>query len=283
MIVYKQYNQEQLDDQYNNRLHVPGFAAYFDRWDQQSAATGAANAFIKDLPYGDDARERLDIFPSKKANAKTLVFIHGGYWQMFDKTKFHFVADSFLAKDITTVFINYPLAPGATMDMIVASCRKALLWLQKNGAEYNCDPQQVCIAGHSAGGHLAVMLLEKEWSTNLTYPLKGICAISGLYNLRPIQLSYLNKALQMDNATAIRNSPIEIEPVHNCPVIIVTGTAETNEFKDQGNTFYSNWKSKGAAVEIIELTGLNHFSIAEALGEEHSQVHKAINSMLGNY
>src|SRR5690349_3838644 len=119
MIIYKHYNQEQLDNQYNNRLQVPDFATYFERWDKLSAATREKHTYIKDLKYGDHSRESLDIFPSGKPNAKVLVFIHGGYWQLFDKTKFHFIASVFLRYNITTVLINYPLAPVAAMDEIV--------------------------------------------------------------------------------------------------------------------------------------------------------------------
>ena len=276
MIIYKQYSQEQLDNQYNNRLHVPDFATHYERWDKRSTETREKHAFIQDLNYGDHPRECLDLFPSGKTNSKTLVFIHGGYWQMFDKTKFHFVAEPFLSHDITTVLINYPLAPAATMDEMVASCRKAMLWLQKNLAAFNAGPQQVYVAGHSAGAHLAAMLLEKEWAKKIQNSIKGICAISGLFDLRPIQLSYVNEALHMDKGMAIRNSPIDAVPAQDCPIMVVAGTAETAEFKEQSRKFYGNWKNKATSVELIELAGLNHFSILDSLVDENALLHKSV-------
>lgn len=275
MIIYKQYNQEQLDSQYNNRLHVPDFATYLERWDKRSEATRAKHAFIKDLVYGDHARERLDIFPSGKPNAKVLVFIHGGYWQLFDKTKFHFVAEAFLPYNITTVLINYPLAPAATMDEIVASCRKAMVWLQQNLAAFNADPNEVYIAGHSAGAHLAAMLMSNQWANEMQHFIKGICLLSGLFNLTPIQLSDRNEVLQMDKAMAIRNSPITFMPTKTCPLLIAVGAAETEEFKDQSRDLYNHCKNK-ASVEHLELPGLNHFSILDALADENALLHKAI-------
>jgi hypothetical protein len=47
MTIYKQYNQEELDNQYNNRLQVPDFATYFERWDKLSAATREKHEYIK--------------------------------------------------------------------------------------------------------------------------------------------------------------------------------------------------------------------------------------------
>jgi len=276
MIIYKQYNQEQLDNQYNNRFQVPDFATYLERWDKLSEQARKKHAYIKDLQYGDHARECLDIFPSNKSNATVLVFIHGGYWQLFDKTKFHFIAEAFLLHNITTVLINYPLAPDATMDEIVASCYKAMIWLRQNLADFNADPNDVYIAGHSAGAHLAAMLMNKQWADEMPHFIKGICLLSGLFNLIPIQISYRNESLRMNKEIAIRNSPVELMPAQICPLLITVGATETEEFKDQSRQLYNKCKSKAASIELMELQGLNHFSILDALVDENALLHKAI-------
>jgi acetyl esterase/lipase len=99
-----------------------------------------------------------------------------GYWHLFDKTTFHFIAAAFLPHHITTVVINYPFA-AAAMDEIVASCRKAVRWLQQHPSAFNPDPQQVYIAGHSAGAHLAAMLMSKQWLLTCSLLLKGcVCS-----------------------------------------------------------------------------------------------------------
>src|SRR5205085_9450422 len=121
----------------------------------------------------------------------------GGYWQMFDKSQFHFIAEAFRSHDVTTVLINYPLAPAASMDEIVTSCRKAMLWLQQNLAELNGDPDQLYIMGHSAGAHLAAMLIDEGWAKNNAVNCKGVCGLSGIFNLVPIQLSNLNNILNL--------------------------------------------------------------------------------------
>jgi arylformamidase len=282
MIIYKQYNQEQLDNQYNNRLHVPDFATYLERWDKLSEATRAKHAYIKDLQYGDHPRECLDIFPSGKPNAKVMVFIHGGYWQLFDKTKFHFIAEAFMSHHITTVLINYPLAPVATMNEIVASCHKAMLWLQQNIAAFNADPKGVYIAGHSAGAHLAAMLMSKQWADEMQHFIKGVCLLSGLFNLTPIQLSDRNEALHMDKEMAIKNSPVEFLPEQICPLLIAVGATETEEFKDQSKELYNTCKNKAVSIELIELQGLNHFSILDALVDENALLQKAIIKLMVN-
>lgn len=279
MIIYKQYSQEELDNQYNNRLHVPDFATYLERWDTWSEAARQKHSYVKDLPYGDHPRECLDIFPSDKRDSKVLVFIHGGYWQLFDKAKFHFVAAAFLPHHVTMVVINYPLHPAAAMDEIVASSRKAILWLQQHLAAYNADPRQVHIAGHSAGAHLAAMLISKESAVKIESFIKGMCLLSGLYNLIPVQLSYVNAGLGMDKETAVRNSPVNLPAVQTCPLLVAAGEAETAEFKEQSRELYNHWKTK-TPVQLVELPGLNHFSILDALVDENTSLYKRMITMI---
>ena len=281
MLIYKQYNEEQLNNQYNLRLHVPDFATYFERWEKLSKETREKYLIIKDIHYGDHERECLDVFPSAKPNSKTLVYIHGGYWHLFDKSKFHFIADAFHADDVTTVLINYPLAPAATMDEMVASCRKALLWLHKNLQQFNGDPQQVYIMGNSAGAHLAAMLVEKEWmQKNAADFIKGVCLLSGIFNLLPVQLLQLNSILNMSRETAMRNSPVELIPAEHCPLLICVGGDETDEFKCQSKQLYDKWKNKNTAIKFLELPGINHYSILESLLNKTSTLYIAMHKMM---
>jgi arylformamidase len=281
MIIYKQYNQQELDLQYNNRFHVPDFEKYLNRGESLSRQAEKKYKPVKDLAYGDSPRECLDIFPSPNPGSKTLIFIHGGYWQRLDKSLFHFVADSFINYGITTVLINYLLAPAAKMDRIVLSCRKAVSWVYKNIAQWNGDPDQIYIAGHSAGAHLATMLITNEGNQSKQNFIKGICAISGLYNLIPIQLSNINDAIQMDKEMAIRNSPVFMNPAESCSLLLTVGDEETTEFKDQSSELHNKWKNKIQSVKLETIPGLNHFSIIDSVYETDSVLHQSICKLMG--
>ncbi len=272
MNVYKNYNQEQLNDQYNTRLQVPDYAGYFDRWEKLSRQTAEQNTVLKNIPFGAHPDERLDIFPSKIQQSKTLVFIHGGYWHLLDKKMFRFLAADFLEYNITTVLINYPLAPRASIDDIVASCRKALRWLHDNVIRFSGDPAELYLMGHSAGGHLASMLLVEEEAKFV----RAMISLSGLFRLEPLMLSYLNDSIGMDHETAVKNSPVFLNPASDCPLLLVTGTDESYEFKSQSEELYHSWKSKCSDIEVLKVPQKNHYSILDTVIEKDSDLRSAI-------
>jgi arylformamidase len=275
MLIYKKFDQVALDRQYNNRLHVPEFATYLDKWESLSSQTEKESPVIKNIAYGKLPREQLDIYPSSQPFSKTLIFIHGGYWHKLDKASFQFIAKALGAYDVTTVLINYPLAPAVSLDQISASCREAVHWLYQNISAYNGDPGELHIAGHSAGGHLAVMLLATDWS-HFNLPrdvIKGVFALSGLYNLMPIRLSDINLVLNMDTETAIRNSPVLLSPASECPLVIVVGSNETDEFLDQSKELYKCWKER-IPVELLQMQGFNHYSIVDTMLDPKSSLHQ---------
>jgi arylformamidase len=277
MPVYKQFDQVGLNSQFNNRLHVPDFAVYMERGELFSRQTEKELYLIKDLSYGSLPLEKLDIYPSLLPFSKTLVFIHGGYWHKLGKADFQFVAKAFHAYGITTVLINYPLAPEVSIDQILTSCQRAVDWLCHHLPEYNGDPGQLYIAGHSAGAHLAAMLLTTDWKQfSFTADLiKGACLISGIFNLIPIRLSDLNQVLQMNTEAAFRNSPVQYAPASQSPVSILVGGDETNEFLDQSRELYDCWKDI-IPVEILAVEGINHYSIVETMLDPVSPLHQAI-------
>ncbi|MDJ0950065.1 MAG: alpha/beta hydrolase [Alphaproteobacteria bacterium] len=269
MAIYRQYDQAALDSQYNNRARVPDFADYFQRWDEQSAAVRSAADAALNIAYGSDPRHRLDIFPAGPRPAPTLVFIHGGYWQFLDKDHFSYLAPSFAEKGAAYVAVGYPLAPAVTLDDITASVRSALAWLWRYGREHGVDPSRLHVAGHSAGGHLAVEALATDWpafADDLPDGLvKSATAISGLYDLEPIRVSYHNAGLHLDPAAADRNSPIHHIPGQAGPLLLAVGGEESEEFHRQQADFCAAWRGEGRPVTALELPGRNHFSVVEDL------------------
>jgi arylformamidase len=267
--VWRDYDQAGLDAQYNNRKRFPDYVDRFKAWAQWSEAARAALAGRLDLAFGNQPSERLDVFPAAQKNAPLYVFIHGGYWYSLDKSDFSYVARGMVPNGVTTVVNNYVLAPHADMDEIVRQNRAALAWAWRNAAELGADRSRIYVTGHSAGGHLAAMLLATDWrrfGDDLPTDLvKGACAISGLFELEPIRLAYLNQTLKLTREMAARNSPALLDYPQSAPLFVVVGEDESAEYHRQSEHMAAKWRERGYPCEYLVPRGLDHFAIADCL------------------
>lgn len=279
MMRYRGYDQAALDAQYNNRAMVPDHPRHIEAWATTSAAARAAQRDARlDLAYGPGAREKLDFFPAGKG-APLHLFIHGGYWRALDKSSFSYPAAAFAAHGIAYAALNYPLAPAATMDEIVAGVRRGVAWVVANAASLGVDPACITLSGHSAGGHLVAMAMADPALP--AGALRGVACLSGLYDLEPIRLSYLNAELKLDAASAARNAPVFATPVQHCPLLLAVGGNESDEYHRQQAGFADAWREHAVAAETMVLEGDDHFTIVNRLGEPDSAPFRAILRMAG--
>jgi arylformamidase len=272
-MLYRGMDRAQLDAAYNNTAAVPERGALVADWVARSETVRRERPAHLDLKYGNAARERLDLFLAAETKAPTLVFIHGGYWQMNDKENYAFIAEGLLPLGINLALVEYTLAPAARLDRIVAEVRRAVLWLAGHLGDYGADPAQLYVSGSSAGGHLTAMTM------TLPVVLGGL-TISGIYDLEPIRLNYLNEKLGLDMAEAERNSPILHLPQMAGELVIAYGTKELPELCRQSIEYAQAWTEHGLAGHLLPVDGANHFTILEALARPDGELAKALCTML---
>ena len=231
------------------------------------------------------AEEVLDIFLAGPDLAPVHVFIHGGYWQSRTKDDFSFVALGLVPLGAHVVVVNYALAPAADMDEIVRQNRAALAWVWRNADSFAGDRDRLYVSGHSAGGHLVAMAMATDWPAfgdGLPGDLvNGGCAISGLYDLEPIRLSYLNEALGLDAAAAARNSPTRSPPRGSQPLIVAVGEAEPEEYQRQADEYLAAVAAAGGRGEKYVARGLNHYSIIDEFLRPDSPLAQAAARQMG--
>ena len=275
-----------LDAQYNNRARVPDHADVLRRWADASALARQGAAGVRlDVAYGDGAGETLDIFPAAEPRAPILVFIHGGYWRGLDKADHSFIAPAFNAQGATVVVPNYALCPAVSIEHITLQLAHAVAWVWRNAAALGGDPARIALAGHSAGGHLAAMLLSCRWcdlADDLpAQPVTGALAISGLHDLEPLRHTpMLQGDLQLTPQSVARLSPAFFPRPKAAKLHAVVGMDESDEFLRQNLLIRDVWGP--TAVPVCEtVPGANHFTVLNRLADPGSRVHELALRLLG--
>jgi arylformamidase len=271
-----------LDRMYNNRALVPDHATYFARWAQQSAQTRQRLKCTLDVPYGESPGERLDVFPAPRTPwaplAPVVVFIHGGYWRSLDKADHSFVAPTFTAAGACVVVPNYDLCPAVTIADITLQMVKAVAWTYRNIEAHGGDPRRIVVAGHSAGGHLAAMLLACQWQRfDKALPqdlVTKALSISGLFELESVMHApFLQDSLRLTPAQVRKVSPAWLPRPQLGQLFATVGAIESAEFLRQNALIQQAWGRN--AVPVCEsLPGRNHFSVLDALVERGHRLNR---------
>nr|XP_060501232.1 kynurenine formamidase isoform X2 [Panthera onca] len=213
----------------------------------KETATKRARATRRNLlhvPYGDGEGENLDIyFPEQVSEASPFcVFFHGGYWQSGSKDTSAFMVNPLTAQGVAVVIVAYDIAPKGTLDQMVHQATRSIVYIQK---QYPRN-EGIYLCGHSAGAHLAAMMLLADWTKHAVAPnLRGFFLVSGIYDLEPIVFTSQNGPLLMTLEDARRNGPQQLleaaltQPVDPaCHVLVIVGKHDSPEFSRQSREFY---------------------------------------------
>ncbi len=275
----------QLDLQYNARAAIPDHPEIFARWRADSAAVREKLRCETDYYFGPSPAETLDLYPAAVPNAPLLVFIHGGYWRSLDKQDFSFLAPAFVDAGVAVAMPNYGLAPATTIEEMVGQVLRAVAWLYRHAPQLGIDQRRIVIAGHSAGAHLAAMMLAADWPVMAgDLPpdlLCGAVCISGLYDLQPlVRTPFLQEDLRLNDAAAQFVSPISYRPGLSLPLITAVGGDESAEFQRQNRLIREAWPH--CFLSDLPLPGRHHLASVEALGDPGQPLFNATLQLLGN-
>ena len=281
-----------LERMYNNRALVPDHMDYLQRWADTSAQVRASQPCVLDVAYGPGAGETLDIFPAARSapgGVAVLVFIHGGYWRSLDKSDHSFIAPPFTQAGFCVVVVNYALCPGTpeapvTVPHIVRQMEKALAWVARNIAGHGGDPRRITVAGHSAGGQLAAMLLTSVWpliGNGLSDGLvRNALSISGVHDLEPLMHTpFLQEALHLTEQHVMQDSPARLLAPEHGILYCVAGGDESEEFRRQNRLVQQAW-GEHSVPRCQVLPGLHHFSILDSLAQPGKDLHHMAQNLL---
>jgi arylformamidase len=198
-------------------------------------------------------RERLHLFRPAGRPRGLAVVLHGGYWMAFAAADFSHLAGGALGRGWAVAMPSTPLAPEARVGAIVRSAARAV------DAAADAVPGPVALAGHSAGGHLALRLACADVPLGARSRLARVVAVSPLANLLPLLRTGMNATLGLDAAEALAESPM-LRPRPAVPVTAWVGAAERPAFRLQ-----ALWLARAWGARLVEEPGRHHFDVIEGL------------------
>lgn len=243
------------DAAYDNTAAVLDSAEQLAGFEARSAALVARAAGQLDQRFGPAERQLFDYFPGP-AGAPTLLFIHGGYWQMRHKDTFRFVAEGALQRGLHAALVGYTLAPQASLTQIVEEVQQGIAAVRAHALAQG-GSGDILLCGWSAGGHLTALGLRCEG-------VRAGLGISGIYDLAPVQHTYLNAALQLTPTEVRTLSPLHL-PLVDKPFITAFGTAELPQL--QAQSLALSLLRLGCEGGLLAVDGADHFSILNALAK----------------
>lgn len=251
------------DRDYMNGAFIPGAADYPARWTRQAGAfrlSLGARAELE-LQYGPLPRQRLDLFLPDAPPKGVVVYVHGGYWHLFDKAYWSHLAAGPLARGFAVAMPGYTLAPTARIAEITAEIARACWFVATR------VPGPMVVTGHSAGGHLAARM----GCADLAVPVERVVPISPLTELGPLITTGMNETLRIDTAEAAAESPARLPLRAGVAAQVWVGANERPAFLWQARVLAEEW----ACPWTVD-PGRHHFDIIEGLTDPTSALCEAV-------
>ncbi|MEO1889442.1 MAG: alpha/beta hydrolase [Cycloclasticus sp.] len=148
------------------------------------------STLVANIQYGALAKQQLDIHQPAhlKTNAPVILFFYGGRWQTGSKEEYQFVGQSLAKRGFITVIADYRVFPNVEFPNFINDGALATQWVLNNIVRYGGDHSNVYLMGHSAGAHMAAMLIANkkflaEQQVNIT-DIRGFIGLSGPYDFK---------------------------------------------------------------------------------------------------
>jgi len=220
---------------------------------------------LRDLRYGDDARQKLDLYVPDGLNgpAPVVLFFYGGSWQGGEKAWYLAVGQALAAHKMIVAIADYRLYPQVKYPAFMEDGALAVKYLHDVVRAKGGDPEKLFLAGHSAGAYIAVMLAahpqflraadaEPGW-------IKGVIGIAGPYDFLPLKDAALIDIF--GGASEAASQPITYAQGAHVPMLLVTGTDDRTVRPRNVRRMAARLREGGTVVIEKTYPGTGHIGI----------------------
>lgn len=221
-----------------------------------------AGRVARDLPYGDDPRQRFDLYaPSRPAAPlATLVFFYGGGWDSGSRAHYGWAAQALAAQGFLVALPDYRVVPQVHFPAFVEDAAAATARVAQVAADHGGDPGRLGVLGHSAGAHLAMMItLDRRYMAAVGRPdlIRAAAGLAGPYEFLPLNVSAsINAFGRVPDPT--RTQPVTFARADAPPIWLGHGTDDVVVHAEDTEILRDRLRALGAPVEAKLYPGLNH-------------------------
>jgi len=231
----------------------------------------------RDLPYGADPAQRLDVYlPPGRLAGPVIVLVHGGAWALGDKAAPGVVVNKlahWLPRGYTVVSVNYRLLPAADPLEQARDLARAIALVQQRAPSWGADATRLVLMGHSTGAHLAALLAADAELAQLhgaapwlgtvlldSAALDVVRTMSGPH--RPLH----DRAFGADRAYWEQASPLHRLRARPAPLLLVH-SSERSDSADQASRFAAAVTALHGRADVVPVP-LTHAELNGQLGRD---------------
>uniref|UniRef100_A0A182QFV9 Kynurenine formamidase n=1 Tax=Anopheles farauti TaxID=69004 RepID=A0A182QFV9_9DIPT len=238
------------------------------------------------IAYGSGDRDKVDIYGDDlPSDAPLFVYIHGGYWQMLEKETSAYPAKPLVERGVRVMIVGYELCPAVTLEELIRQIKAAGEFVLNYAAENGI--KHVSVAGHSAGAHLIVSMLDQTFQNAVGEEfslLKDVYLISGVYNVQELRYTAsVNKdnLLGINDTNAKRLSPLftnydHLRSATGLRFHVYIAQHDSDVFREMSTKMNEHLKTYRLNSELTVLPNLDHFDIVESLASTDFAITTAI-------
>jgi acetyl esterase/lipase len=224
---------------------------------------------VRDLAYGADPRQKLDLYipDTHAAKMPVILFFYGGSWESGTKALYLALGQAFASKGVMVAIADYRLYPQVRYPAFLDDSANAFVYVRNHAASYGGDPGRIFLAGHSAGAYNAVMLVaDKSYLQKAGADVNQVCGVIGIagpYNFLP--LTDKDLIAIFGGANRADTQPINYIDGKRPPMFLAAGTADDTVSPRNSSELAAKLKSFNSPVELVTYPGVGHIGIILSL------------------
>ena len=228
----------------------------------------------RDVAYGADPAQRMDIYLPQHATGPVLFMVHGGAWMLGDKATDPVVKNKvswLLSQGIIFVSVNYRLSPKADPLEQASDVAQALAFAQSKANSWRGDADRFVVMGHSAGAHLVSLLASdsaigtrhgtREWLGTVALDSQAFDVVK---IMQTRHYRFYDKVFKADPDFWREASPIHRLKGPGAPMLLVCSSSRENSCA-QAQDFAAKATASGRQVSVLPLA-MKHGDINKNLG-----------------